>query len=162
LAQYSADSNYGGGSLVSVNWATGNHKNGLLYVDLSTHAGKTVSVANLHILEVSVSENPVPCSFYEVAADWAEMEATWNDRLTGVPWTTAGGDFGSLISTETIARCGWEVIDFSTIIQAWLDGSKTNRGWLLHRDTVSSVLLGFATEEAAAANRPYLELTLSS
>jgi hypothetical protein len=89
---------------------------------------------------------------YLVQASWGEgtsvssgrgatasaNDATWDDRFFGPPaqaWTNKGGDFNTTPSaTTTIAGLGpytWTSAQLAADVQAWLNSSSIQFGWLL-------------------------------
>ena len=84
-------------------------------------------------------------------------DANWNYRIcnksnpaASIPWTTAGGDFeaipsaatgvGAGMSTSgmTPLQCTWTGTGLAADVQAWLDGTDANYGWMLKGDELSS------------------------
>lgn len=45
---------------------------------------------------------------YRITADWDQDQVTWNNRLTGTPWTTPGGDIDvDPLFEFTVTAAGW-------------------------------------------------------
>lgn len=92
---------------------------------------------------------------------FAAGDATWNDaKYNTIPWNTpgGGGDFVSTESADTVvgqslnAAYNWgSTAPMVSDVQAWLDGTSPNYGWLLKND--SEALLtsfrAFYTREGA-------------
>lgn len=79
--------------------------------------------------------------------------ATWNTYDGTHAWTTAGGDFGTQLSTATISPATdsasnytWSLMPFT---QRWLDGSSQNFGVLLKEptETTNNVLSFYSANE---------------
>lgn len=122
-------------------------------------------------LELTVSKND---SFSEtvvvhrMTSDWVEDEATWSKASSPTSWNQSGGDFDSQVSAEAVVGSQidtgsvvkWEV---TSDVAAFLDGSRTNHGWLLGVDDQqgsSNDRLRFSSREVAeAAAQPTLRLT---
>lgn len=90
-------------------------------------------------------------------------QATWNSRMSGTPWSTAGGDFNSTIYSTTmvspiVQRYEW---DIRNMVQAWVNGSSPNHGLMLKKVNESnSTNHEFATRESSSSsNRPALKIT---
>ena len=78
-------------------------------------------------LEVNVSNYGAQMSLYRLIEDWAESEATWNNRTASASWTQAGADgTGSHAVQALPADCsstGWRTFDITTFVQEWSDGT---------------------------------------
>jgi len=162
------DTNYGDGFLIRIARATGITCYGLFYVDLSAYAGRSVIAAtfNFYVVEGSTTR---PGSCHEVWAEWHEMQATYNDRLTGVPWSVpklaADGDIDpDAFALHDFSAPGWHEVDVSIPVAAWLAGTRANYGIFCYP---GSDTLG-ATPDIASDDyylnpdlKPYLELLLA-
>jgi hypothetical protein len=64
---------------------------------------------------------------YRLTESWVENEATWNERASGVPWTTAGADgAGSNAGVALNGDCtatGQRSIDITQFVQEWSNGA---------------------------------------
>ncbi len=74
-----------------------------------------------------------------ILQNWQETEATWNERLTGVPWvksgaTGLGSDFAMSEAGESAVRWDpqWLDLDVASSVQAMSDGIADNYGWRLY------------------------------
>lgn len=71
---------------------------------------------------------------HELTRDFSETTATWNQASTGVPWTTAGGDFSSTVVSDLTAinsdpaRMNW---DATTSVRKWMADPASNKGFML-------------------------------
>ncbi len=75
---------------------------------------------------------PNPVTLHVLTADWSE-DASWNERMPGVPWGTAGGDFGPGHSSLVLQGLGtktWSSAQMAADVQSWVDAG-ANFGWLL-------------------------------
>src|SRR6266571_3570913 len=63
----------------------------------SIPAGAVIDDAKLGLYMSAAAANPSPAELHAVTPTWAESQVTWNDRLTGTPWTTAGGDYDARV-----------------------------------------------------------------
>ncbi len=104
---------------------------------------------------------------HQAANAWAQAQATWNDRLTGIAWDTAGGDYIQdpndpvVSSGEATGDCTWSV---AHIVQAWIDG-QPNYGFLLKHpleDLGNNANLFASSENATLDARPMLTFSYSS
>jgi hypothetical protein len=88
-------------------------------------------------------------------------DATWNDaKYNTIPWNTpgGGGDFVSTESADTVvgqslnAAYNWgSTAPMVSDVQAWLDGTSPNYGWLLENDSEAllTTFRAFYTREGA-------------
>ncbi|MEM6671934.1 MAG: DNRLRE domain-containing protein [Planctomycetota bacterium] len=121
-------------------------------------AGSTITSARLAIecTRAPIGAAPVQHSMHRVLADWGEGtsaalgaggtgapstpdDATWiHTFFPGTFWTNAGGDFDAAPSATTTIGSADPYVFASPIlaadVQAWLDGSTPNFGWLLKDD----------------------------
>lgn len=123
---------------------------------------------------------------HRVLADWGEGStvasgggggggpastggATWLHTFApGQWWSSPGGDLeaasSASIDVEGIRAYEWGSTDQMVAdVQAWLDNPSSNHGWLLTGNDNAAMVKRFDTREnASAANRPSLTLTLTS
>lgn len=102
-----------------------------------------------------------------------EGDATWANRFysstSPVPWASAGGDFISTASAQTIVgattNTGYTWLSTTALVadvQGWLDNPSSNYGWLLqNNDEVDTRTFRafFTREEANSALQPQLQIT---
>ena len=102
-------------------------------------------------------------------------DATWANRFysstSPVPWTTAGGDFVSTSSAETIVgaitNTGYIWLSTPALVsdvQGWVDNPSSNFGWLLQNtDEVSTRTFRafFTREENPSSLQPQLQITFT-
>ena len=116
---------------------------------------------------------PNEVEVYRCTRAWVEGQATWNVYSSGNSWATAGGrgTGDSEAATSLLAAPGDTTGDktFSSAgmvadVQAWVNGSVVNNGWILkHSGDPSASLLTkvfeFVSSEGADGNRPVLSVT---
>ncbi len=81
-----------------------------------------------------VAAAPHSFGLHRVARRWDEGQATWTAAATGVPWTTAGGDYEGDASASATLDLGPGTLSSAELVgdvQAWISGSVSNNGWLL-------------------------------
>jgi RHS repeat-associated protein len=84
-----------------------------------------------------------PVGVYEMNAEWSASQATWNQRKTGVNWSTPGGTFAaqpdSVVANITgpPGSKGWSVL---SMVQAWMRGDRPYNGTMVKyvNDSVAS------------------------
>jgi hypothetical protein len=77
---------------------------------------------------------------HRVTSDWLWNEATWNQRYSGVSWSTPGGDYDlTPAATASVGTTvGWTNMgDITSLVQDWIDGTYDNYGVLYKKDTES-------------------------
>jgi hypothetical protein len=159
-------------------------KRALLAFDLAAvPPGSTILSARLE-LSIAITRAPdLPVTIHALTSDWGEGssfassgqgggapatpgDATWSHAFwPSVAWQNAGGDFVAAASATTICRSSgrfsWSSAQLAADVQAWLDGSAPNHGWIvLTQETGPQTARAFSSrEEANAAARPALHLT---
>jgi hypothetical protein len=93
-------------------------------------------------------------------------DVTWiHSVFPGTMWTAAGGDFVSTVHATASADATGQTVTWASTpqlvadVQAWLDGTSANNGWLLHHvdESPSRTAKQFCSREnATVANRPRL------
>ena len=76
----------------------------------------------------------VEFSVFPLTSDWYELEVTWNNRFSGITWSTPGGDY-STTAVATMNVSGEDFpIDMSlpvSMIEDWLTSNEYNPGLIL-------------------------------
>lgn len=131
----------------------------LIEFDLATiPAGATILEAQVTMV-VDLSMGSVEANAHRVTTDWQEgpavgagpgggqcgtpgaTDVTETATGLGVDWTTVGGDFATPASATAAAVGTFAIAGLGADVQAWLDGTRPNHGWIL-----------VATDEATAGN----------
>ena len=107
----------------------------------------------------SVGTSNLTLRAYRVNANWTESQATWNNRITGTAWSTAGGDY---IATEigsvniTNQSGVYYNITITNAVRGWVNGSYNNYGIILSAPNTSEGNYRelASTEESNTAQRP--------
>jgi Disaggregatase related repeat len=110
-------------------------------------AGATVNSATLSLWEFAAGvAGGGPASWaanvHRVLVNWVEAQATWNILSTGNNWGTAGcsnatdrsATPSAILTLDGAAAAGfvsWSGAGLVADVQAWVDGTATNYGWLL-------------------------------
>jgi len=169
----------------------GDVRRAVMAFDLSSiPATATITSATLSLRVTRVRSGGVDFMLHRLTSDWGEAgsnavgnngqgvtalsgDATWNCAFHDAggncttSWTTPGGDFVAASSgTTSLAGANTTSIFPSSAslvadVQAWVDGSESNFGWLLKTaETGSRLAKQISSREAAtAANRPTLTVT---
>jgi hypothetical protein len=172
---YTGDTNFGDSTPFLVDPGNGgsdyyNLRRGLVRFDLpSVLAGSTINDAHLKLRNSGIGWTDDPSNeilyAYRVTEDWAEMQATWNSRLTGTAWTgtdPAGGGgtwtvtdaaSATIPGTSTGYWMDWDVKD---IVKAWVENGQPNYGFIIASPSLKDWTIGFSSREASATYQPTL------
>lgn len=166
LEEHAPTTNHGTETGAQMNYMYANyHNNGLIYFDISSlPAGLTLTGATM-ILRMSGLNYGNYVSIYGVLASWIEAEATWNERSSGVNWSSAGcngsADRRSVAEWTGYVRFvtpSFYAIDVTNIVKEWYAGTLTNNGLCIITDAIYDYFTtSFNTHEVGtAAWRPQL------
>jgi hypothetical protein len=144
----------------------------LVKFDLSSiPSGSTINQATLYMyfnFSYSCCGSPltVTCIAYPVITDWLELESSWDNAKTGMPWSTEGGDYNSGISASTSGVYSgdvWFSWDVTNIVSYWITDGNPNYGFLIKHPTDSGDFIVFNSKEYSnSETRPYLEIEYTS
>jgi len=163
-AQISADTPStpnGSGLAINVDGATP-HAHGLM--KFPTLVGNTPgqvparSIVTSATLQVTCTDFGNAMRLYRLTQDWVEVQATWNQRSTGVAWTSAGADgagsnAGVALSNDCLTA-GVHLFDVTQFVQEWSNGAP-NYGIVFVDSGIDGV--DFSTSESTAS--PVLTVT---
>ncbi len=111
----------------------GNHQHSLLEFDLSgipATALVTSATLELNTNSITAAGN---VEVRRMTTAWDEINATWLDSDTAMPWTTAGGDFSATMAdTQMISALVPYSFDVTPIVSDWFQGGQPNYGLVLH------------------------------
>ncbi len=114
--------------------------------------GSTVNSAIFSVYEIGVSNQTV--YLRRVTADWGELSVTINSL--GSNWDPAV--VGSFV-TDSV---GWKTVDLTGLVQAWVNGTYPNYGFLMMMDPTSPAVQYRSSEYIAYGGiieqRPKLEI----
>lgn len=170
LLTFSPSQNNGVGEIFSTyNSGPANEQTSVLEFDLSSiPAGDVITSATLNVWgDNSFGSGVSTTNIYRVTNPWAEMQATWLVRQTGVPWSTPGGD---AVGTTGVANTNpyaswtgnqitqWYAFNITQLVSEWHTGTHTNYG-LLMRGPTTNRLVYASKEHPQVSWRPYLTVT---
>jgi len=134
----------------------------LLRFDLGALSGTQIVSAELHIWTDFDPGATVEVS--TMLENWAETSATWNQRSSGVAWSTTGANPPGSRSATPIGSFtpGPAFTEFSVAltpaaIAGWVANPATNFGLAIFSANVDGPR--FVSREGSAANRPFLRIT---
>lgn len=182
-----ATSNGQGTAMFAGVTGSGAKRRAVMHFDVSAiPAGSTINAVTLTLNVSRAGPADGVFSAHRLLADWGEgttvasgnqgaggpttpLSATWIHRFAPGPgvaavlWNNAGGDFdpaaSASLSVGGNGSYSWTGAGLVQNVQAWLDGSAGNFGWLMKGDeTVTGAARRFDTREAAADVRPQLTI----
>lgn len=170
LLTFSPTGIFGADSIFSTyNAGATNDQRSLVQFDLSSiPAGDVITSATLNLWgDNSFGTGVSTTEIYRVTNPWVEMQATWLDRQTGVPWSTPGGDS---VGTTGVANVNpyatwtgnqvsqWYTFNITSLVSEWHAGTHANYGLhMLGPDT--NRLIYASKEHSQVSLRPYLTVT---
>ncbi|MEL6141956.1 MAG: DNRLRE domain-containing protein, partial [Bacteroidota bacterium] len=182
-------SNGAGTNLFAGTIANAVPRRALLAFDLSSiPQGAIITEVRLNFNVNQVGSQSVTTTFnlHRLTSDWGEAgsvgggqggtpqtgDATWFCNFFGAgscqtSWTTAGGDFlslvsGSLTMTGTGPKTFQSTPNLVADVQAWLDGTFPNFGWILKSDEVQQRQARRINSRESSSNQPELVVTFST
>jgi len=155
----------GGDSTFRLSHESAEDRRGLIQFDLSSLAPGTPVAKAVLRLYVDRNETTATATLqaYTLTQEWGEAQATWNDRLTSVAWSTGGGDYATPAVATTVVGARvehrWLEIDLTAVVQGWVDTPLSNQGLILTSNQDRTIRI-FSREAGNAALRPKLSVTL--
>jgi Disaggregatase related repeat len=172
MRQNAAGNNYGGTATMYVRSSgTGAVRRAVVLFDLSTVPNAGIKSATLTLFATARPTATRTYSANLITSLWNETQVTWTNRLTGIAWGAAGGDYDGTVGnnvpagtnntatvTTTSTFVSWTV---TTAVRAWYNGAP-NYGFLIRDNTETGAQ--YTTQFAARTNgtvadRPQLMLT---
>jgi hypothetical protein len=183
------DAAVGKDAYVSIFWSSGNygasddlwvqdwdndvdevHYKSLLWFDISPiPIGSRVLSAVLSLYQNTHSTNGGLVEVHRVTSDWVEGDqngssgagATWDDRDTGLPWNTNGGDYDLIPIASTQLPAGikdWFDWDITELVNGWINGAYDNNGLILLPGAYGTAVCFNSSDEGKKDN-PLLTVT---
>jgi len=156
-----ASTNYGTNSALKTDSEESKPLRTLLQFDFSTMPGPIQSATLYLYMYESNGSTTDQVNAHRVTAEWTELDATWNRRLSGVNWATAGGDYASQVeSSFVVSQTGWKTLDLTTLAEQWRTGAVANYGLILESPFASgnNEKLYYSRQSANTSLRPYLQV----
>ena len=164
LSSWDETENYGHQGALLIR--THGSKRPVLYFDVSSvPSGVTIMDARLWLYSTFYKSHPqdLTVSTYGLKRSWAEMETTWVRARSGIPWTLGGADDTSAdrdgvpAGSELISDVNtWYGLDVTSLVQAWVDGTRENYGLLLLALGNTAEMSFWSSEYSIPAWRPKL------
>jgi len=165
--------NYGASnSLTAEAWPPDSDTRSLLQFDLDgIPRGARIHSASLELHQNSSAASGGPFGVHRITSDWVEGSGnggtapgvTWNERDTGIPWTTPGGDMDAeahAITTISAGMKSWYSWDITGLVDGWVNGRYPNQGLALIPEATKNNNAYFESSDAATEGlRPKLTVT---
>ncbi|MDH3870730.1 MAG: DNRLRE domain-containing protein, partial [Gammaproteobacteria bacterium] len=142
---------------------------------LQFNLGKIPYGAKIHSAQLALYQNNNgawggPVGVRRITSGWGEGSGTggiaagvtWNNSVTGIPWSTPGGDFGTTAFASTTIPAGtkdWFSWDITGLVAGWVSGTYPNHGLALVPESVSTNAYFNSSDATDPALRPKLTLT---
>ncbi len=162
IDNYMSNTNYGDYTGMYIYTDFGDIRRYLVKFDLSyIPAGSQVVSAYLEIYSDDHANNPA-ITPYVVYEAWDELNATWNQRQSGVSWIEPGGDFSPSSSGGTVTMTvegitnKWAIN--KAVVQDWINNPQDNFGLVFRGNETLSYWDAYirTADYAAASSRPKL------
>ena len=112
------------------------------------------------------NSGPMPVEIFKLKREWAEMEATWKERLTGVDWGVAGAGGEGDHDPEPVATLQlkdvntWYDVDVTDVVRDWIGDPDTNHGLMFDGIETSNEYRFWSSDYDKSVNtRPQLCIT---
>ncbi|MGQ0796536.1 MAG: DNRLRE domain-containing protein, partial [Methanobacteriota archaeon] len=126
--------NYGASASLLVDGRGPDRYRTLVRFDLSAiPAGAVIDDATLSLYMASGIGNPFTATVHEVTASWDEAQTTWDDRLVGTLWASAGGDYDPHVIAQVVLdnTAGWKTANVTQLVDLWYRGRFANNGLIV-------------------------------
>lgn len=144
-------------------------KRALVQFTIAAIPANSVSSATLQLYLVTAPAGTRTHNVHRITESWTEGSVTWNSRDGTNNWTNAGGTFNGAATASTLTGTAngvplsWTV---TSDVQAYVNGTTTNYGWLVKDNDETGNATRTATyatkEDATAANRPLLSVSFTA
>lgn len=161
-----ASSYLGGNSAFNISpWTTASaSKRAVIRFNLGVFpSGCTINSAWLVMQEFSTQGTSRQINVHRLTTSWTEASTNWPS-----PWTSGGGDYAaSAVGSFTPSWTGvikQDSVNLTTSVQALVDGTYSNYGWLLKiatEDATQQYWAFYSKESTTAAYRPFLRVRYS-
>ncbi len=138
--------------------------------DFSTFFTEPVEVASasfkLYADTDTTADAPQAVGVHSVTSDWAEGEATWNQRRAGVAWSTPGGDFDpqpAAVNASISGPPGYRSWNITALARRWAAGEQAYKGLLVkYENEATGPTKSFRSADASNAppnSYPHVSIT---
>lgn len=104
-----------------------------------------------------------------ITSDWSEGiqtggigTASWNESDAAVAWSSAGGDYSSIVSANTTipaATVDWYQWEIASLVSGWVSDAASNQGFILTPESVNTYVEFSSSDSGDPTLRPKLTIT---
>ncbi|HOW84919.1 MAG TPA: DNRLRE domain-containing protein [Candidatus Aminicenantes bacterium] len=92
-------------------------------------------------------------TLYRITQGWDEL---------GVNWQNFGSAWDGVVGSFVNDVYGWRTVDLTALVQAWVNGTYPNYGFLMMQNATSPYTAYYSSEYATIAQRPRLTITYTT
>jgi hypothetical protein len=122
-------------------------------------SGTKVLSAKLRLYTGNTTNDESPNTFglYTMLRTWEEGD-TYDSLVAGI----SGGEVAASASftVRPNDEGAYVVFDVTDTVQAWVDGTLANFGWMIRNDTAGNGWRFISSDNLTIGNRPYLEIVV--
>ncbi len=133
IIQDKANQNHGADTDMRIKPDAGNERRILIGFNLSSiPSSSTIISSTLRLYETTTSASQT-ITLYRLTNSWVGSQVNWNQRSSGVAWSTAGGDYQNtaLATFSPNIANQYRDINVTAVTQGWYNGTFSNHGLLL-------------------------------
>ena len=142
----------------------------LLLFDLADIPVNSTITSAVLVMRATQISSATDVNVYQVTQAWSEGsgnatagQANWDDRQSGVGWTSKGGDFAStIVATLNTAAIGQHTWDITSLVADWKAGVKANHGVILGSPNSGSGTVTYSSAEGAFAPQLLVTFDISN
>ena len=158
IVQDSATQNFGSATDLRTRINSGRERRTLIAFNLpSLPPSSTLVSSTLRLYEITAVTGQT-IKLYRLTNSWVGSQVTWNQRSSGVSWSTAGGDYQNtaLATFSPTLVNQYRDIDVTAVTQGWMNGSFSNHGLLLRASGSNGEVRFGSNESTTTTQRPQL------
>jgi hypothetical protein len=161
IVQDTATQNFGSATELRTRTNPGRERRILIGFNLPVlPPSSTLISSTLRLYELSTISNQT-ISLYRLTNSWVGSQVTWNNRSSGIAWSTAGGEYQTtaLATFSPNLANQYRDIDVTSMTQGWMNATFSNHGLLLRASGSNGEVRFASNESATASQRPQLCIT---
>ncbi len=160
--------NYGSETQIIIDGSPTSERGLILFKDIIGRGFNQVpenSIIKNANLTFYVSDTGDQVDVYQILENWTENQVTYNNRLSGTPWSStgcSGSPSRSIIISDsfTASSIGKYTINVTNSLKDWVSGSG-NYGWIFNMPTSNGINI-LSNEHSVISERPILTVDYQS
>jgi hypothetical protein len=139
IANTSANGNFGNAEWMQLGIFLGFSTYRMLwFADMPSHPVEVKHATVQLYCHMTGSLHHANISVYPLTQSWVEGEVTWNERNSGNPWSSGGGDYDNTreVNLDVGTTGCWHSFNITDIVQDWVDGVIPNHGLIFIANAV--------------------------